>query len=223
MNATGIRTYHARGGRMSARHRSALDSLWAPLGVPVDGYPLDPGALFGRSAPLVVEIGSGMGDATVEMAAADPGRDYLAVDVHIPGIANLLAAASAQGLTNVRVARGDALVLVGRMLPAGSLAALHVFFPDPWPKARHHKRRLIQPAHLPVLRSRLAPGAVLHCATDWEPYASAMLAVLSADPGLVNTCEGFAPRPASRPVTRFERRAVREGRPVFDLLFRRRY
>lgn len=223
MNATGIRTYHARAGRMSARHRSALDSLWASLGVPVDGSPLDPATLFGRVAPLVVEIGSGMGDATVEMAAADPGRDYLAVDVHPPGIANLLALAAARGLTNVRVARGDALVLVGRMLPAASVAALHVFFPDPWPKARHHKRRLIQPAHLPVLRSRLAPGGVLHCATDWEPYAASMLVALSADPGLVNAHDGFAPRPTSRPVTRFERRAVREGRPVFDLVFERRH
>ncbi len=158
MNATGIRTYHARAGRMGPRHRSALSSLWPSLGVEVDGEPLDPAVLFGRAAPLVVEIGSGMGDATVEMAAADPGRDYLAVDVHTPGIANLLAAVDDRGLTNVRVARGDALVLVGRMLREASLSAVHVFFPDPWPKVRHHKRRLIQPAHLPVLRSRLAPG-----------------------------------------------------------------
>ena len=221
MNATGIRTYHARAGRMGPRHRSALTSLWPALGVEVDGSPLDPAALFGRAAPLVVEIGSGMGDATVEMAAADPGRDYLAVDVHTPGIANLLAAVDDRGLTNVRVARGDALVLVGRMLRPASLSAVHVFFPDPWPKARHHKRRLIQPAHLPVLRSGLAPGGVLHCATDWEPYAAAMLATLTADPGLVNLHDGYAPRPPHRPETRFERRALRAGRPVFDLLFRR--
>ena len=221
MNATGIRTYHARAGRMGPRHRSALTSLWPALGVEVDGSPLDPAALFGRAAPLVLEIGSGMGDATVEMAAADPGRDYLAVDVHPPGIANLLAAVDERGLTNVRVARGDALVLVGRMLRPASLSAVHVFFPDPWPKARHHKRRLIQPAHLPVLRSGLAPGGVLHCATDWEPYAASMLATLTADPGLVNLHDGYAPRPAHRPKTRFERRALRAGRPVFDLLFRR--
>jgi tRNA (guanine-N7-)-methyltransferase len=221
VNATGIRTYHARAGRMGPRHRSALSSLWPSLGVEVDGTPLDPAALFGRAAPVVVEVGSGMGDATVEMAAVDPGRDYLAVDVHIPGIANLLAAADERGLTNVRVARGDALVLVGRMLRAASLSAVHVFFPDPWPKARHHKRRLIQPAHLPVLRSGLAPGGVLHCATDWEPYASSMLATLTADPGLVNLHHGYAPRPAHRPETRFERRALRAGRPVFDLVFRR--
>jgi tRNA (guanine-N7-)-methyltransferase len=221
VNATGIRTYHARAGRMGPRHRSALSSLWPSLGVEVDGEPLDPAVLFGRAAPLVVEIGSGMGDATVEMAAADPGRDYLAVDVHAPGIANLLAAVDDRGLTNVRVARGDALVLVGRMLREASLSAVHVFFPDPWPKARHHKRRLIQPAHLPVLRSRLSPGGVLHCATDWEPYAASMLATLTADPGLVNLHDGFAPRPAYRPETRFERRALRAGRPVFDLVFRR--
>jgi tRNA (guanine-N7-)-methyltransferase len=221
VNATGIRTYHARAGRMGPRHRSALSSLWPSLGVEVDGEPLDPAVLFGRAAPLVVEIGSGMGDATVEMAAADPGRHYLAVDVHTPGIANLLAAVDDRGLTNVRVARGDALVLVGRMLREASLSAMHVFFPDPWPKVRHHKRRLIQPAHLPVLRSRLAPGGVLHCATDWEPYAASMLTTLTADPGLVNLHDGFAPRPAYRPETRFERRALRAGRPVFDLVFRR--
>jgi tRNA (guanine-N7-)-methyltransferase len=222
VNATGIRTYHARAGRMSARHHAALRTLWPDLGVPVDGTPLDVRALFGRAAPLVVEIGSGMGDATVEMAAADPGRDYLAVDVHTPGIANLMALVAERGLTNVRVARGDALVLVGRMLPEASLDAVHVFFPDPWPKARHHKRRLVQPAHLPVLRSGLAPGGVLHCVTDWPPYAEAMLQALNACPGLGNAHDGFAPRPAHRPTTRFERRALREGRPIFDLVFRRR-
>ena len=206
---------------MSGRHHEALDRLWPRYGVPVSGDPLDVPALFGRDAPLVLEIGSGMGDATAAMAAADPGRDYLAVEVHLPGIASLLAHVEERGLGNVRVARGDALTLVERMLRPSSVDAVHVFFPDPWPKLKHHKRRLIQPAHLALLRSRLVPGGVLHCATDWPPYAQAMLATLSADPELVNTTEGFAPRPAYRVTTRFERRAVRQGRPVFDLVFRR--
>nr|WP_217634808.1 tRNA (guanosine(46)-N7)-methyltransferase TrmB [Micromonospora pattaloongensis] len=209
---------------MGPRHADALDRLWARYGllVPERPAPLDPAALFGRRAPLVLEIGSGMGDATAEMAAADPGRDYLAVEVHTPGIANLLALIEERGLTNVRVARGDAMELVRGALEPDSLDAVHAFFPDPWPKARHHKRRLIQPAHVALLGSRLSPGGTLHCATDWAEYADAMLATLTADPGLVNAYDGFAPRPAHRPVTKFERRAVRAARPVHDLIFHRR-
>ncbi|MEV1289784.1 tRNA (guanosine(46)-N7)-methyltransferase TrmB [Micromonospora sp. NPDC049679] len=210
---------------MSARHVDALDHLWPVYGLLIPEQPgtlLDPAALFGRRAPLVLEIGSGMGDTTAEMAAADPGRDYLAVEVHTPGIANLLTLIEEQGLTNVRVGSGDAMDLVRGMLPADSLDAVHVFFPDPWPKSKHHKRRLIQPAHVALLRSRLTPGATLHCATDWAEYAEAMLATLSADPGLVNTADGFAPRPTHRPVTKFERRGVRAHRSIYDLVFRRR-
>jgi tRNA (guanine-N7-)-methyltransferase len=216
-----IRTYHPRARRMSGRHHEALTRLWPTYGVTVDGTPLDLPVLFGRDAPLVLEIGSGMGDATAAMAAADTDRDYLAVEVHTPGIANLLALVEDRRLANVRVARGDALELLGRMLPPGRLDAVHVFFPDPWPKVRHHKRRLLQPTHVPVLRAALRPGGVLHCATDWEPYAAAMLRALSADPELANLHDGYAPRPTHRPRTRFERRAERAGRPVFDLLFRR--
>ncbi|MDG4824245.1 tRNA (guanosine(46)-N7)-methyltransferase TrmB [Asanoa sp. WMMD1127] len=208
---------------MGDRHHDALSRLWPSFGVPVSAAPLDAAALFGRTAPLVVEIGSGMGDATAAMAAADPDRDYLAVEVHVPGIASLLSHIEARGLTNVRIARGDALDLVRQMLPPDRLDAIHVFFPDPWPKLKHHKRRIIQPAHVALLRSRLAPGTgVLHCATDWAPYADSMLSTLSADPELVNTTDGYAPRPAHRAVTHFERRAARQGRDVFDLVFRRR-
>ncbi|MEU6078516.1 tRNA (guanosine(46)-N7)-methyltransferase TrmB [Micromonospora sp. NPDC047074] len=209
---------------MSSRQTDALDRLWPVYGLHVPdrpGTPVDLTDLFGRGAPVVLEIGSGMGDTTAEMAAADPDRDYLAVEVHTPGIANLLDLVDRHGLRNVRVAQGDALDLVAG-LPAGALDAVHVFFPDPWPKSRHHKRRIIQPAHVALLRSRLAAGGTLHCATDWAEYAESMRETLDADPELVNAHDGFAPRPAHRPVTKFERRALRAGRPIFDLLYRRR-
>ncbi|MFV2100765.1 tRNA (guanosine(46)-N7)-methyltransferase TrmB [Micromonospora sp. LOL_024] len=213
---------------MSGRQVAALEQLWPVYGlrvadaVPFDSAgPFDPAGLFGRRAPLVLEIGSGMGDTTVEMAAADPDRDYLAVEVHTPGIANLLYLVHLHELRNVRIAEGDALDLV-ELLPPDSVAAVHVFFPDPWPKSRHHKRRLIQPAHVARLRSRLAVGGTLHCATDWAEYAESMRATLDADPGLVNPHDGYAPRPAHRPVTRFERRALAVGRPIADLIYLRR-
>ncbi|MDT0530926.1 tRNA (guanosine(46)-N7)-methyltransferase TrmB [Micromonospora sp. DSM 115977] len=208
---------------MSSRQTDALDRLWPVYGLDVPerpGTPVDLAGLFGRRAPLVLEIGSGMGDTTAEMAAADPDRDYLAVEVHTPGIANLLDLVDRHGLRNVRVAQGDALDLVAGLAEA-SLDAVHVFFPDPWPKSRHHKRRIIQPAHVALLRSRLAPGGTLHCATDWAEYAEAMRQTLDADPGLVDAYDGFAPRPTHRPVTKFERRALRAGRPIFDLIHRR--
>ncbi|WP_089016760.1 tRNA (guanosine(46)-N7)-methyltransferase TrmB [Micromonospora coriariae] len=219
-----IRTFHPRRGRMSGRQTDALDRLWPVYGLDVpDGVvrQVDLAGLFGRRAPVVLEIGSGMGDSTAMMAAADPDRDYLAVEVHTPGIANLLDLVDRAGLGNVRVARGDALDLV-RGLPEGALDAVHVFFPDPWPKARHHKRRIIQPAHVALLRSRLNPGGTLHCATDWAEYAEAMRQTLDADPELVDAYGGFAPRPAHRPVTKFEQRALTAGRPVADLIYRRR-
>jgi tRNA (guanine-N7-)-methyltransferase len=207
---------------MGDRHRYALERLWPSYGVPVTGEPLDLDVLFGRRMPIVLEIGSGMGEATAGMAAADPDRGYLAVDVHTPGIANLLALTAERGLPNVRIALGDALDLVRHQLTPDSLDAIHVFFPDPWPKARHHKRRLIQPGHVELLRSRLVPGGMLHCATDWADYAEAMLDTLDADPELINAHDGYAPRPAYRPLTKFEERGVEAGRAVYDLVFRRR-
>jgi tRNA (guanine-N7-)-methyltransferase len=207
---------------MGDRHRYALERLWPSYGVPVTGEPLDLDVLFGRRMPIVLEIGSGMGEATAGMAAADPDRGYLAVDVHTPGIANLLALTAERGLPNVRIALGDALDLVRHQLTPDSLDAIHVFFPDPWPKARHHKRRLIQPGHVELLRSRLVPGGMLHCATDWADYAAAMLDTLDADPELINAHDGYAPRPAYRPLTKFEERGVEAGRAVYDLVFRRR-
>ncbi|MFI9640597.1 tRNA (guanosine(46)-N7)-methyltransferase TrmB [Micromonospora sp. NPDC051925] len=221
--ATRIRTFHPRRGRMSSRQTDALARLQPTYGIEIadlDG-PVDPAGFFGRAAPVVLEIGSGMGDATAAMAAADPDRDYLAVEVHTPGIANLLDLVHRHGLRNVRIAEGDALDLV-RAMPERSLDAVHVFFPDPWPKLRHHKRRIIQPEHVALLRSRLAGGGILHCATDWAEYAESMRLTLTADPELDDVHAGFAPRPAHRPVTKFERRALAAGRPVFDLIHRRR-
>jgi tRNA (guanine-N7-)-methyltransferase len=208
---------------MSSRHADAMADVWPVYGLTVvdgDRTPLRPAELFGREAPVVLEIGFGMGDTTAAMAAADPGRDYLAVEVHTPGIGNLLSLIGERGLTNVRVAHGDAMELV-RKLPVGSLDAVHAFFPDPWPKARHHKRRLIQPANVALLRDRLRAGGTLHCATDWAHYAEAMAETLAADPGLTNPHGGFAPRPAHRPETKFERRGVSSGRAIFDVIYRR--
>jgi tRNA (guanine-N7-)-methyltransferase len=198
-----------------------MADVWPVFGFTVldgDRSPLVPAELFGRDAPTVLEIGFGMGDTTAAMAAADPGRDYLAVEVHTPGIGNLLSLIGERGLTNVRVAHGDAMELV-RRLPVGCLDAVHAFFPDPWPKARHHKRRLIQPANVALLRDRLRSGGTLHCATDWAHYAESMAETLDADPGLTNPHGGFAPRPAHRPETKFERRGVTSGRAIFDLVY----
>jgi tRNA (guanine-N7-)-methyltransferase len=228
-----LRTFHPRRATLGRDRERAHAHLWPRFGFTVhddalgraplraDGS-LDVAALFGRAAPLVLEIGSGMGETTVAMAAADPSRDYLAVEAHLPGVANLLVLIERAALTNVRVAHGDALDLVRRHVPEGTLDAVHVFFPDPWPKARHHKRRLIQPAHVALLRSRLTPGGTMHCATDWAEYAESMRETLTADPELVDVHGGYAPRPAHRPVTKFERRALTAGRDVFDLVHRRR-
>lgn len=211
------RTYNTRRGRMRSGRVDTTARLLPRFGL--SEGPLD--RVFGRHAPLVLEIGSGMGEATVTMAAADPGRDYLAVEVHTAGVANLLGLIEATGLTNVRTYHGDALALLRDRLAPGSLDAIHVFFPDPWPKTRHRKRRLIQAARVPLLIDRLRPGGVLHCATDDAEYALHMLRVLGAASGLANVHSGFAPRPAYRPETRYERRGELAGRPAHDLVFRR--
>lgn len=216
-----IRTFKPRRGRITAAQTNALDRLWPRWGfeIPAEGEPLDLAALFGRAAPLQLEIGCGMGDAVVAMAAACPEHDFLAVDVHTPGLGNVLRMAERAGLTNVRAAAGDALDLLRSQLPSDSLEVVHVYFPDPWPKARHHKRRIVRPDVIALIADRLRRGGSLHCATDWAEYAEEMLEVLSAEPWLRNRHPGFAPRPTHRPVTKFEARALREGREVFDLSF----
>jgi len=205
-----IRTFHPRRGRIGVQSREALARLWDRHGHLV-GEPLAAGG-----QPLVLEIGFGMGDATAEMAAADPGRDYLAVEIHTPGIARLLALVEERGLTNVTVARGDALELL-RGLPGGALDAVHAFFPDPWPKARHHKRRLVQPDHVALFVDKLRRGGTIRVATDHQGYAHAMRWTLAAEERL-RASEETMPRP----MTKFERRARDAGRPVTDLVFVKR-
>lgn len=222
-----IRSFHPRKGRMSDAQRGALARLWKAYGIRVDGEGLlDLDQLFDAAGrPVVLEIGFGMGDATADMAAADPATGILAVDVHTPGHGNLLRRIESGGLENVRLAEGDAVVLLRDQLAPGSMAGLRIYFPDPWPKARHHKRRLIQPEFVALAVSRLRPGAMVHCATDWEPYAEQMLEVLAASPELENLHpegSGYAPRPDWRPVTKFEQQGLDKGHVVQDLLFRRR-
>jgi tRNA (guanine-N7-)-methyltransferase len=217
-----VRTFHPRRGRVTSSQSRALTQHGDRLVLPADGGPLHLGDVFGEGRPVVLEIGFGMGEATVAMAAADPETGILAVDVHTPGVGQLLGAVVARGLDNVRVVHGDAVEVVRDRLQPGSLAGVRIFFPDPWPKTRHHKRRLVQQPFVALLASRLAPGGFVHCATDWPDYADQMLAVLAGEPLLDNDFEGFAPRPGDRPLTRFERRGTERGHPVADLVFRRR-
>jgi tRNA (guanine-N7-)-methyltransferase len=207
---------------MTAAQRRALEELWPRYGAALSPEPIDLVQCFGRAAPVILEIGFGNGDALVAAAAAHPERNFLGVEVHRPGVGSLLLKLHAAGLANVRVINADVNDVVAR-LPAGSLHGVHVFFPDPWPKKRHHKRRLLQPAFAARLGALLEPGGYLHCATDWEEYAAQMLDVLEATPGFVNAAgrNRYAPRPESRPVTRFEQRGRAEGRGARDLVFRR--
>jgi tRNA (guanine-N7-)-methyltransferase len=218
-----IRSFQPRRSRVTAGQADALQRLWPKWGLDIDGHALDLAELFGTDRPVVLEIGFGMGEATARMAAEDPETGILAVDVHTPGQGNLLNLADQSGLSNVRVANGDAIILIREMLPPESLSGLRVYFPDPWPKKRHHKRRLIQPEFLTLAATRLRPGALVHCATDWEPYAEQMLEVLTAHPDFENTRTdgGYAPRPDFRPLTRFEGQGLEKGHVVNDLLFRR--
>jgi tRNA (guanine-N7-)-methyltransferase len=206
---------------MSPAQQRACDELYPRYGA-APASPLDWRAVFGNDAPVVLEIGFGMGETTAAIAAAQPGVNFLGVEMHWPGVGALLRRIDAHSLSNVRVLRHDAVDVVHAMIAPGSLAGVHVFFPDPWPKKRHHKRRLLQPAFVHALAQTLAPGGYLHVATDWAPYAEEILATLAAERALANTVETFAPRPAWRPQTKFEQRGLARGYEVFDLLFTRR-
>ena len=269
-----IRSFVLRQGRMSPAQHHAYDTLLPRYGIGFTPQPLDASAAFGRAAPLVLEIGSGMGETTAHIAQAMPQNNFVAVEVHTPGVGALLKLIEQHQLTNLRVIQHDAVEVVQHMIAEKSLAGVHLFFPDPWPKARHHKRRIVQPGFIKLLASRLAPGGYLHCATDWESYARWMLEVLSSEPSLINAApgpatghtggltaglttglttgltgglttglttgltaglttghaaiptnlhlsgaSGFAPRPAYRPITKFETRGLKLGHGVWDLLF----
>ncbi|MDX5363198.1 MAG: tRNA (guanosine(46)-N7)-methyltransferase TrmB [Pseudazoarcus pumilus] len=217
-----IRSFVLRQGRMTVAQQRALDDMLPKIGLPYRIAPTDLDAVFGRDAPKVVEIGFGMGETTARIAAADPATDFLAMEVHGPGVGNLCKLVAEQGLDNLRICQHDAVEVLRDMIQPGTLAGVHVYFPDPWHKKRHHKRRIIQPEFVALIASRLRPGGYLHCATDWQEYAEWMLEVLSGEPLLANTAEGFAERPAWRPVTKFENRGLKLGHGVWDLLFRRR-
>jgi tRNA (guanine-N7-)-methyltransferase len=218
-----VRSFVARAGRMTGAQERAWAELWPRYAVPDGDAPLDFAALYGRRAPLVIEVGFGNGESLVALAAANPDRDFLGIEVHRPGVGHLLLRAAALDLTNLRIACRDAVEVLERRVPDGSVAELLLYFPDPWPKKRHHKRRIVQPGFVDLVARKLGPDGRFRLATDWEPYALHMLEVLSGSAAFLNESgDGYAPRPDSRPVTRFERRGERLGHGVWDLSFRKR-
>jgi tRNA (guanine-N7-)-methyltransferase len=219
-----IRSFVTRAGRITVAQQRALEELWPKYGVEFAPALLDAPALFARTAPLTLEIGFGNGDNLARLAAADPQRDFLGIEVHRAGVGRLLLALQAQGLANVRIICHDAVEVLERQIAPGSVAEILILFPDPWPKKRHHKRRLVQAAFVQLAAQRLGSGGVLRVATDWQPYALQMLETLSAAADLENLAGdgGFVPRPVEREPTRFERRGERLGHEVWDLAFRRR-
>ena len=217
-----VRSFVVRAGRMGPGQLRALTDLGPRFLVPYRNEPLAFASLFGRDAPVVLEIGFGMGDATAGIAQAMPDTDFIAVEVHAPGVGALLKQIGERGLTNLRLVQHDAVDVLEQMIAPGSLAAVHVFFPDPWHKLKHNKRRLIQTPLVTLLATRLARSGTLHCATDWHPYAEQMLTVLSAEPLLKNTADGYAPKPDHRPLTKFENRGLQLGHGVWDLVFVKR-
>ena len=217
-----IKTFVLRAGRMGPGQSRAFDLYGPRFLVPYLPARLDIDAAFGRDAPLILEIGFGMGDATAAIALARAQDNFLCCEVHAPGVGALLKRCGEQGIDNIRIVQHDAVQVLENMLVPEQLDGVHIFFPDPWHKARHHKRRLIQPAFVSRLLTRLKPGGYLHCATDWQPYAEQMLQVLSAEPGLINTAADYAPKPDYRPLTKFEHRGLKLGHGVWDLVFQRR-
>ena len=216
-----IRSFVLRQGRMSNAQTRALDTLMPRWGIPYQETLLDLETAFGRAAPKILEIGFGMGDSTASIAVAHPQNDYLGIEVHGPGIGSLLNQIEALSLTNLRVIQHDAVEVFKHMIAPASLDGVHIFFPDPWHKKKHHKRRLIQPELVALLCEKLKPGGYLHAATDWQEYAEHILAVLSAEPKLVNTAADYAPKPDYRPLTKFEQRGIRLGHGVWDIVFRK--
>ena len=220
-----IRSFVLRQGRVSNAQQRYYDEMMEQIGVPYVAAPHDLGTVFGRSsaaAPKILEIGFGMGETSAAIAAANPQNDDLGIEVHTPGVGSLCKLIAEMGLTNQRIVQHDAVEVLRDMIQPDALDGVHIFFPDPWPKARHHKRRLIQPPLIALLASRLKPGGYILCATDWENYAEQMLEVLSTESTLENTADGFAPRPDYRPLTKFEQRGIRLGHGVWDVIFRKK-
>ncbi len=217
-----IRSFVLRQGRVSNAQQRAYDTLLPQFGIAYAPHIIDLNGVFGRAAPRILEIGFGMGETTALIAARNPDHDYLGIEVHTPGVGSLLKALAEQGLTNLRIMQHDAVEVLHNMIAPETFDGVHIFFPDPWPKKRHHKRRLIQTEFVSLLTSRMKPGAYLHAATDWQEYAEHILAVLSGESQLQNTAPDYAPRPAYRPQTKFESRGIKLGHGVWDIVFQRR-
>ncbi|MFZ9059892.1 MAG: tRNA (guanosine(46)-N7)-methyltransferase TrmB [Steroidobacteraceae bacterium] len=224
MERRGIRSFVQRAGRITEGQRRALAELWPRYGIEAGEEPIDLEAAFGRRAPVTLEIGFGDGESTVALAGQHPERNLLGIEVHPPGVGHCLLLAERAGLTNLRVISQDAIEVLARRLPDACLDEVLLYFPDPWPKKRHHKRRIVQPEFLSLLARKLAPGGLFRLATDWAPYAEHMLEVMSASADFENLSPSgdWVERPSSRPITRFERRGGRLGHVVRDLAFRRR-
>ena len=218
-----IRSYVLRAGRMTEGQRNAFSSGWDVYGLKLDDGPIDAEVIFGRKAPLVVEIGFGMGDSLLQMASAAPEQDFIGIEVHPPGVGRLIASAEEQQIKNLRVYLADATDVLNECIPSASLHRLQLYFPDPWHKKKHNKRRIVQPQFVQLIRDKLEIGGVLHMATDWQHYAEQMLDVLEVAPGFKNTVgeQQYSPRPDYRPLTKFEKRGERLGHGVWDLLYQK--
>lgn len=218
-----VRSFVMRAGRITEGQQKALDDVWPVMGLEISQGPIVPSEVFGREAPVVLEIGFGMGDSLIEMATVQPEKNYIGIEVHRPGVGRLLSRADEAGLTNIRVYAEDAVQVLADCIPDGSLDVLQLFFPDPWHKKRHHKRRIVQPEFVQQIRRKLKVGGYFHMATDWENYAEHMMEVMSAAQGYRNKAgDGqYSPQPEWRPVTKFQKRGERLGHGVWDLMFER--
>ncbi|MFQ5630857.1 MAG: tRNA (guanosine(46)-N7)-methyltransferase TrmB [bacterium] len=216
-----IRSFVRRTGRVTKRQQEAYQRLHENIGIRFVPQTLPFSEIFKRETPLTLEIGFGMGEVIAEIAAANPHKNYIATDIHPAGIANLVLLIEEKELTNIRIIERDALDVLQHNISDSALSAIHIFFPDPWPKKRHHKRRLIKPETTRLFCRKLEAGGYIHVATDWQDYADKILEVFADEKGLRNTAAGFATRPQWRPVTKFEQKALKEGRISFDILFKR--